>query len=214
MEKLLQKYKEECDIIPTTASRIWKIGTLVIMILYITISICTGRFIEYSIITIILIILIYLVCHLINAKKIKKILKITSKCKVKDIYIEIDKIQKKWIVDYCRKNKLNRIEKINIIRNELRNKNERPSIKYLDPIIIAALCLSVWEIIVQCFNNTFGLFNTIVISAVAILIITIGIGWLKKEWKEQMKFLNEFEGMRGYKRLDELLLYVALKCSK
>lgn len=44
--------------------------------------------------------------------------------------------------------------------------------------------------------------------------LSIGIGWITKEIIEDKKTFNQFERYFGCKRLEELLVYSALKCKK
>ncbi|HCQ55943.1 MAG TPA: hypothetical protein DIU30_06360 [Clostridiales bacterium] len=52
------------------------------------------------------------------------------------------------------------------------------------------------------------------ISIVLTIGLSIGIGWITKEIVEDKKTFNQFERYFGYKRLEELLVYSALKCKK
>lgn len=212
MEKLMQKYDKEFGMISRKSNNIWKIGIIILLILFVFSYYYTKKYFLIYIMLMIGILSLYLVCEVINIRNMKKILMIKGKCKKRNIYIELDKYQKNWIVNYCKKNKINRIKKINIIRDELKSKDKESAKRYIDPIIMATLLLNIWEIIVQTLTEKFGLINAIIMSIALAIVITVIIGFGRKEYKEQKEFFNMFKRMTGNKRLDELLIYVAMKC--
>lgn len=220
MEKLIRKYKEECDLSSKLASRMWKIGQIIIMSIF---AICYANTKDFEInflITIIDICVLHFICRCIESVKIAKKLKlkysvkkVISKRKIrKDIYIELDKFQKRWITNFCKKNKINNIEKLKIIREELDKRTI--IVRYLDPIIIGTLLIAMWELILQRISEEVGVGNTIFIGVFLVIMISIIIGWVKKEWREQKKFMNLFNRYSGNERLKELLLYKILKSNK
>lgn len=99
-----------------------------------------------------------------------------------------------------------------IIREELSKRAN--IIKYIDPILIGTLLLALWELILQNIAEHVGIVNTILIGVFLVIIISIIIGWIKKEWKEQKEFMNLFNRYSGNERLKELLLYRILKSNK
>ena len=68
-----------------------------------------------------------------------------------------------------------------------------------------------WELILQKISEEVGIGNTILIGVFLVMIISIIVGWGKKEWKEQKEFMNLFNRYSGNERLKELLLYRILK---
>lgn len=217
MEKLIRKYKEECDLSSKLASRMWKIGQIIIISIFASYYAKTKVLGMNFFITIVEILILYLICSCIESVSIAKKLKIKYSIKEivlkkkvrKNIYQEFDKFQKGWITNYCKKNKINNIEKLKVIREEL---NKRTVIiRYIDPIIIGTLLIAMWEIILQRILEKVGISNTILIGLFLVIIISIIIGWIKKEWREQKEFMNLFNRYSGNERLKELLLYRILK---
>lgn len=220
MEKLIRKYKEECDLSSKLTSRMWKIGQIIIISIFASNYANTKYFGINFLITVIAILILHFICRCIELVKIVHKLKlkysikdIILKKKIrKDIYIEFDKFQKGWITNFCKKNKINNIEKLKIIREEL---DKRTTIvKYIDPIIIGTLLIAMWEMILQKISVKVGIVNTILISIFLVIIISIIIGLVKKEWREQKEFMNLFNRYSGNERLKELILYIILKSKK
>lgn len=143
----------------------------------------------------------YSVKEIILKKKIRK-----------NIYQKFDEFQKGWITNFCKKNKINNIEKLKIVREELDNRTI--IIRYIDPIIIGTLLIAMWELILQKISEEVGIGNAIFISIFLVISISIIIGWAKKEWKEQKEFMNLFNRYSGNERLKELLLYKISKSNK
>lgn len=217
MEKLIRKYKEECDLSSKLASRMWKIGQIIIISIFASYYANTKELGINFIITIIAICVLHFICRCIESVSIARKMKI--KCSVKEIllkkkirkkiYQEFDIFQKGWITNFCKKNKINNIEKLKIIKEELDKRTT--IIKYIDPIIIGALLIAMWELILQKISEEVGIGNTILIGVFLVIIISIIVGWGKKEWKEQKEFMNLFNRYSGNERLKELLLYRILK---
>ncbi len=217
MEKLIRKYKEECDLSSKLASRMWKIGQIIIIVIFASYYANTKELGINFIITIIAICVLHFICRCIESVSIARKMKI--KCSVKEIllkkkirkkiYQEFDIFQKGWITNFCKKNKINDIEKLKIVKEELDKRTI--IIKYIDPIIIGTLLIAMWELILQEISEEVGIGNTILIGVFLVIIISIIVGWGKKEWKEQKEFMNLFNRYSGNERLKELLLYRILK---
>lgn len=217
MEKLIRKYKEECDLSSKLASRMWKIGQIIIIVIFASYYANTKELGINFIITIIAICVLHFICRCIESVSIAREMKI--KCSVKEIllkkkirkkiYQEFDIFQKGWITNFCKKNKINDIEKLKIVKEELDKRTI--IIKYIDPIIIGTLLIAMWELILQKISEEIGIGNTILIGVFLVIIISIIVGWGKKEWKEQKEFMNLFNRYSGNERLKELLLYRILK---
>lgn len=217
MEKLIRKYKEECDLSSRLASRMWKIGQIIIIVIFASYYANTKELGINFIITIIAICVLHFICRCIESVSIARKMKI--KCSVKEIllkkkirkkiYQEFDIFQKGWITNFCKKNKINDIEKLKIVKEELDKRTI--IIKYIDPIIIGTLLIAMWELILQKISEEVGIGNTILIGVFLVIIISIIVGWGKKEWKEQKEFMNLFNRYSGNERLKELLLYRILK---
>ena len=80
------------------------------------------------------------------------------------IYNKIDQYQKDWITKYCKKNKLNVINKLEIMIQEIRLKRGKNTIKYINPIIIGTLSITIWEIALQKATEKIGYWNMIPIQ--------------------------------------------------
>lgn len=221
MEKLIYQYNKNCNLTSKSASRLWKIGQVIILLIFFAFYVMYKEFIIGFFISLLSIIILYFICTYIEIIKICSKLKLrVEKKKIikrvyrKRLYEEFDTFQKKWITDYCKKNKIDKIEKLKILREGLERKRNNSIIKYIDPIIIGTLLLSVWEILVQKTSEKFGTMSAILICTMISMILSIVIGWIRKEWQEQKEFMSLFNKFSGYHRLSNLLLYRILKTNK
>ncbi len=219
MEKLLQKYKDECAISSKLASIIWKIGIIILSIVYIKLSYGNQNYFKMFVWLLIGILILYLLCLFIFKRKAFN--KIYSgkgnknNCKkLKILYLEIDKYQKNWMTNYCKKNKLNEISKLEILRSSLCEERKIKTISYINPIIIGSLTFTIWEIGLQKLSDKIGYINMIFIAIVAAVILSVIIGIMKKEFIENKEMFLEFDKFASNKRLEDLLLYEILKCKK
>ena len=219
MEKLLQKYKDECAISSKLASIIWKIGIIILSIVYIKLSYGNQNYFKMFVWLLIGILILYLLCLFIFKRKAFN--KIYSgkgnknNCKkLKILYLEIDKYQKNWMTNYCKKNKLNEISKLEILRSSLCEERKIKTISYINPIIIGSLTFTIWEIGLQKLSDKIGYINIIFIAIVAAVILSVIIGIMKKEFIENKEMFLEFDKFASNKRLEDLLLYEILKCKK
>lgn len=128
------------------------------------------------------------------------------------MYQKLDEFQKKWITNYCKNNKINTIEKLKVIREELGKNNN--IIKYINPTIVGTLSVASWGLICDQMSEKIGTLNTSLIGIIGAFIISIVINVFRKEWKEQVQFMNTFNKYAGYDRLKELILYRILKSNK
>lgn len=219
MEKLLQRYKNECAISSKCASIIWKIGIITISIIYIKLSYEGQNYIEMFALFLICILILYIACVLIFKRKaFNKIYsdrKNKNNCKkLKDLYLEIDKYQKNWMTNYCKKNKINKISKLEILRSNVCEERKQKVISYINPIIIGSLTFTTWEIGLQKLSNKIGYINMIFVAIVVAVILSVILGVLKKEFIENKEMFLEFDKFASNKRLEDLLLYEILKCKK
>lgn len=219
MDKLLQKYKQECAIYSKPASIIWKVGLVIISILYIKISYERQNYFEIFILCMGLVVILYFIClNIFKRAAFKKIYcnnktKIKSK-KIKELFKEINKYQKDWITVYCKKNRINQISKLEILRDNLSEERKSKTISYINPIIIGTLTFTIWEIGLQKLSDKIGFINTIFVATAMAIAISISIGIVKKEFIENKEFILEFDKYRSNKRLEKLLLYEILKAKK
>lgn len=215
MEKLLEKYNKECSVTSKLANNIWKAGNI---ILFITVLLCiVFKGILIAAVTLIIsFIFLNILCEFINIRHIKKILRIrkvtlitNNRKRKKTAYQELDKFQKDWITNYCKKNKLNTINKLKILREELIQRREGRTIKYLNPVIVGSLLIAVWEECVDAAVKQVGLVYAILPLILSSIFISIIVGETLKQLK-----MNFFEDYSGYTRLEQLLLYRILKSNK
>ena len=211
MEKLLQKYKDECAISSKLASIIWKIGIIILSIVYIKLSYGNQNYFKMFVWLLIGILILYLLCLFIFKRKAFN--KIYSgkgnknNCKkLKILYLEIDKYQKNWMTNYCKKNKLNEISKLEILRSSLCEERKIKTISYINPIIIGSLTFTIWEIGLQKLSDKIGYINMIFIAIVVAVILSVIIGIMKKEFIENKEMFLEFDKFASNKRLEDLLL--------
>ena len=188
MDKLIQKYKQECAIYSKIASAIWKVGLVIISILYIKLSYGGQNYFEKFILFMVLVVMLYFMClHIFKRAAFKKIYyknktKIKSK-KIKELFKEINEYQKDWITTYCKKNRINQISKLEILRNRL-SEEKNKTISYINPIIIGTLTFTIWEIGLQKLSDELGFINTIFVAIVVAVILSVIIGIMKKEFIE------------------------------
>ena len=221
MEKLIYQYNKECNLTSKLANRLWKIGQVIIILIFSIFYMVYREFFIGFFISIISIMILYFICTYIEIIKICNKLRIDLEKKNilksvyrKKLYEKFDVFQKKWITDYCKRNKIDKIQKLKLLRDELEKKKDNSIIKYIDPIIIGTLLLSVWEALVQKASEKCGTINAIVICTILAVILSIVIGWFRKEWQEQKEFMSLFNKFSGYNRLSFLLLYRILKVNK
>ncbi len=133
---------------------------------------------------------------------------------IRFIYNKIDEFQKDWITKYCKKNKLNSIDKLNILRQELKDEKKLRTTEYINPIIIGTLLISIWEIAIEKIVDKVGFWNMLSLAFVLIIGVSIFIGWIKKIFIEDKEFFIQYKKFSDISRLEELLLYRILKCKK
>ena len=213
MEKLIEKYKKECSIKSNLANGLWKVGNITLLII-IFLCLLARKILMTILIMVISIIFLYFLCEYINTRYIKNKIGLKGKVLIKTVYQELDKFQKDWITDYCKRNKLNNINKLKIIKQELKQRGERNSIKYVNPVIIGSLLIVVWEFVAEEVVEKIGLIYAILPLILLAVILSIIIGEINKQCKEQKQFMNVFQQYSGYERLEQLLLYRILKANK
>lgn len=221
MKKLLENYKENGAVKSKLANFIWKAGIIISSIFYCIDVLYYKNENNNVLIYLFAIILLFIVSGIIFIIKVSKKVefkfnyrKIYSIKQLKSFFQAIHEYQKKWITNYWNRNKLNSINKLNIILQEIKAEKDRTTIKYINPIIIGTLSLSIWEIAVQKIVNNTGFWGMLPIAFALILIISISIGWIKKSFLEDKENFNFFETFSSKTRLEELILYKILKCKK
>ena len=219
MEKLLQRYKDECAISSKLASIIWKIGIIILSILYIKLSYKSQNYFEMFVLFLMSILILYLLClGIFKRKAFNKIYlgkENKNNCKkLKTLYLEIDKYQKNWMTNYCKRNKLNEISKLEILRSSLCEERKIKTISYINPIIIGSLTFTIWEMGLQKLNDKIVYVNMICMAIVVAVILSVIIGIMKKEFIENKEIFLEFDKFASDRRLEDLLLYEILKCKK
>ena len=220
MEKLIKKYNKECSFKSKLVNRLWNIGYIVILIIFIFRSINGNNYLINIFLLFTFLIILFLSCYFIMLRKIANKLNIEFSFKElifkrksrMNMYQKLDEFQKKWITNYCKNNKINTIEKLKVIREELGKNNN--IIKYINPTIVGTLSVASWGVICDQMSEKIGTLNTSLIGIIGAFIISIVINVFRKEWKEQVQFMNTFNKYAGYDRLKELILYRILKSNK
>ena len=220
MQKLIDKYNAECAIKSTCANIIWKMGIILNSIIY-CINVIGLKRNNYILLYFIIIIILFFVSQIVFVVDIGKRIGVKKSSKflislkyIRSVYKKIEEFQNQWIIKYCKYNKINTINKIQIIFQEIKSKREKSEIKYLNPIIIGTLFLTIWEITIEKLTVNIGFWNMLPIAVISIIGLSVGIGWISKEIIEDKKIFNQFQEYCGNQRLEELLIEVALKCKK
>lgn len=219
MQRLIERYKVECSINSKVASILWKIGIIILSIVYIKLSYESQNYFKMFIVFLIGILILYLLCLFIFKRKAfnkiysGKVNKNNCK-KLKILYLEIDKYQKNWMTNYCKRNNIDKISKLEILRSDLSEERKLKAISYINPIIIGSLTFTIWEIGLQKLSDKIGYINMIFIAIVVAIILSVIIGIMKKEFIENKEMFLEFDKFASNKRLEDLLLYEILKCKK
>lgn len=182
MEDLRKKYNEECSLRSKLVNRLLKIGYILIVSIFIWGNINKNNYFINVIMFFIFSIILYMSCNIIMLKKISK--KLNSKFAFKElvfkrksrikIYQELDKFQKNWITNYCKKNKINSIEKLKILRDELGRSNN--IIKYINPAIVGTLIVAIWGLVAEEMYKKIGIFYTSFICIIGAFLVSIIIG--------------------------------------
>ena len=221
MEKILEDYKENGAVKSKLASFIWKAGVIsssvfyCIDVLYYKNKNCNMLLYFFTILF--LFIISGSVFIIKESKKVNfdfNYKKIYSIRQLKILVDAINEYQKKWITKYCKKNKLNNFNKLNIIMQELKSEKDRTTIKYINPIILGTLSLTIWETAIQKVVEKIGFINMLPLAFVSIIGISLIIGWIKKQFLEDKDFIKGFETFSSKEKLIELILYRILKSKK
>ena len=61
---------------------------------------------------------------------------------------------------------------------ELKSEKDRTTIKYINPIILGTLSLTIWEIAIQKVVEKIGFINMLPLAFVSIIGISLIIGWI------------------------------------
>ena len=217
MEKLINKYNKECAIKSKYASFVWKVGIIINIIIYFINTIVLKKN-NYFIMFLFTMTVLFIISQLIFVIEIGKKIgiknnKISLKY-IRNVYKKTDEFQNKWILKYCNNNKINTVNKVELLIQEIKSKREKNKIKFINPIIIGTLSLTIWEISVKNITDSIGFLNMLPIAFVSVIGISFVIGWISKEINEDGKIFNQFDVYCSKQRLEELLMEVALKCKK
>lgn len=213
MDKLLENYEKEGAIKSNLANLIWKGGVILFSVLYIVFNYIGIK--KYNLFIYILIVLFLCVLtEYIFLREVTK--KIGFKVKIKlrnmkNIYKEIDKYQKNWILNYCKNSKINTFDKLNIILQELKRKREKSNTKYINPVIIGSLLLSTWDTILQQLKENIGFENMLATAIVFAVVISVIIGIIQRMNEEDKEFFARLEYYSSMERLECLIIHSMLK---
>ena len=112
MQKLLNKYNEECSIKSNHANIIWKAGVILNSIIYFINAVGLKKG-NYIVLYFFIMIILFLISQLVFVIEIGKKLGVSKSSRffislqyMRNVYKEIEKFQKQWIVKYCKNNKI------------------------------------------------------------------------------------------------------------
>lgn len=221
MKKLLEEYNKIGAIKSKLVNYIWKSGIIVFSIIY-CIDVFDKKQNNLNLLYYLgMIIILFIISQIIFVRKAAKKLNIKYRVKyifslkyIRKIYKEIDTYQKKWITNYCNKNRINNFNKLNVLREEIRNEKEKSTIRYINPIIIGTLSLTIWEIALQKVVDKIGFLNMLPLALVIAVGTSVLVGWITKVLLEDKDAFIEFEKFSNKNRLEELILYKILKLKK
>ncbi len=212
MKDIIKRYKEECEIVSKVASKIYQLGTTILIILFVLISLILNDIFKILIsIPILLLIsyILFMLCSKIYDKeletKAKKVAKLDKHTKRMEFESVIDEYQKSWISNYVRKNKLRKLSKLSIVIDEIQKEIDRKSInKYIEILIIPA----VFSFVIDIAKS-----NSINESAVLFVryIICVGVTMSSVYCINNLNIYNVFNKYIGLERLKQLLIYIAIK---
>ena len=142
MRNLLEEYKNDGAVNSRLANFIWKAGIIISSIFYCMDVLYykneNNKLLIYFFAIIVLFISSGITFIIKASKKIEfnfNYKKIYSIKQLKSLFQAIHEYQKKWFVNYCNRNKLNSINKLNIILQEIKAAKDRTTIKYINHII-------------------------------------------------------------------------------
>lgn len=215
MEEIYEEYEKNGAVKSSLSIFIWKFGVIIMTSIYSIVAMCFNQYwCLYLLFYLIIMIGLFCVCKMIFYIRVSKRLKLDIHFKlsfIKEIYSKIKEYQQKWIEKYCNDVGINDIEKLKILRQEIKEKNEKSTVKYFNPIIIGSLMLILWEMGLQKMVDMVGFLNVISIAIILAIGISAGIGWLMKMLLEDKKVFMEFDQFSSKENLEELLLYRILK---
>lgn len=215
MEEIYEEYEKNGAVKSSLSIFIWKFGVIIMTSIYSIVAMCFNQYwYLYLLFYLIIMIVLFGVCKMIFYISVSKKLKLDRHFNlsfIKEIYSKIKEYQQKWIEKYCNDVGINDIEKLKILRQEIKEKNEKSTVKYFNPIIIGSLTLTLWEIGLQKMVDMVGFLNVLSIAIILAIGISVGIGWLMKMLLEDKKVFLEFDKFSSKENLEELLLYIILK---
>lgn len=220
MQKMLNEYNKECVVKSKLANFIWKAGWIATFVLRWSGAIQRNN-INYLYFYFIDLLMLLIISNIIFIKKAAKKFQIKIKVKhflrlneIWNIYDKIDIYQKQWIMNYCSKNKWKTTNKLRMLIEEVRNTRNINTIKYINPIIIGTLLIPIWEIGIQKLIKLVGFIEMIPSAIFFAVVLSIMSGWLCKKIMEYNRVIKCFDRYADEERLEELLVYAALKCKK
>lgn len=225
MNDLIKKYNSECEIVSKLSDKIWKysqIGIYFFTVFIFYYFMFQKKYLLAFILSfgfsILFSCVIFYVCMHINDFVIARNLNFVNIARKNNInrdtlYKKLDLYQKNWIIDYCKSNNIDSIDKIKILREELKEKIQKTNkkVKLIDyPTIISSI---ISNFIFTGFTSTYSYFNLLLFTIIALTYVYL----LKFSIKQFQDFSNNesyFNKYLGYDRLSELLLYCILKSNK
>ncbi len=223
MEELLIEFEKNGAVKSIVANYIWKWGCAIATIWYLIKVLVLGEDkMSVWIMFLGIIILLFILSFCISIKEISR--KVHKKITIKAIWGElinqgritiiseiIERYQKEWMEKLCKKRRINTTLKFEILLREIGTKKKE---RYIDLVLIGTLAMPIWERMIQDGLQETEFWKSLMILFILIIIISLALGWLKKEVIKDKELFNYFEKYADYQRLKELLIYCALKCKK
>lgn len=219
LEEIMKNYEEDGALKSKCANFIWKLWQISSVMLYFYFVFKGYNAWGLAAIYFTATCVIFIVTEAIYMNKISKKLNIDYNLKKdfniageKRMYNEIEKYQKNWITLFLKRRGINKSNKLYILLNEIKEKNSKENIKYIDGAIISAVLFSLFpslfEKTISGLNISSILFLYIVISIATSIII----GYIKKSWIGDKKFFDHYNAFSSSERLEELIFYRIMKC--
>lgn len=233
IEQLVFNYENQVDLINKYCKKYIVIQKIILILdfIFLSISIITNSSEAFQLELVICLITFYFLMHqFLDYKLFKKIFNLISeKCNWKTkkeisqlkgkkyrirVLAEYDRLQKRWINNYCNKKRINTFQKTMLVRDEVEKLYNSQKNKYIKPAIVFSLLLVIWEKGVELIFNHFSMDESIAIIIFIVLIFYILGNILEKDIRDTNKMFFGIDRYRGKNRLCDLIVYNAISQKK
>lgn len=233
IEQLVHNYENHVDLINKYCKKyivIQKVFLILeIIFLYISLKIKPDDDFQFGLV-ICLIVLYFLIHKFLNHKLFKRLYNLMSeKCNWKTkkeisqlkgkkyrirVLAEYDRLQKRWINNYCHKKQINSFQKTMLVRDEIEKLYNSQKNKYVKPAIVFSLLLVLWEKGVELIFNHFDTNESIALIVFIVLMFYMLGNILEKDIRDTKKIFFGIDKYRGKNRLCDLIVYNAISQRK